>query len=99
MRTLKFSGHSDDVFQYYDSDGGGDEAYGSPAVFKLTHKDYSVLVVGYYNPRDACGCWSVGLCQTDEDLPIPPWSPRFDAEGYSTVLYLNVPDSVKVEAL
>ncbi|EGI6812649.1 hypothetical protein OHZ45_003881 [Escherichia coli] len=39
-------------------------------------------------------CWSVGVCQVDEDVPIPQWQTAFSTheKGYSVVLAVQVPD-------
>ncbi len=40
------------------------------------------------------GCWSIGICQIDEDVPIPQWESSFSTheKGYSVVLTIQVPD-------
>ena len=39
-------------------------------------------------------CWSIGVCQVEEDLPIPNWLASYSTheKGYSVVLTLQVPD-------
>lgn len=96
MRKIKFSGHSDDVFQYEDSHGGGDESYGSPAAFKLSRGSDELLVLATYTNQ---GCWSVGLCISDEGKQLPPWSTEFGQEGYTTTLTIAVPENAKIEAI
>lgn len=40
------------------------------------------------------GCWSIGVCQIDEDVQIPQWETSFSTheKGYSVVLTIQVPD-------
>jgi hypothetical protein len=101
MKGLTFYGYSDDNFAY-DLDGEGcDEigCYDSPAVWEVkTPSGEGLLVVGHYAPLDVAGCWSVGLSQLDEDVPLPNWDISFGWEGYSVRISMVVPNDAEVTA-
>lgn len=45
------------------------------------------------------GCWSVGVGQTDEDIPLPPWSlslAQHRSTDYSTALTIEAPDGTEL---
>lgn len=93
MRTLTFSGSSDDIFQYEEK-GGGDEAYAGSddiAAYKIANDHGGLIVVGAYSPELAGnGCWAVGITLLDEDVRLPrladaAWHSRqwlFGLSGY-----------------
>ncbi len=94
MKTLYFSGHSDDTFG--ESTTGIDYdncANGKPITFKVSAGSDCVFVTGTYRDN---GCWEIGVCQADEDdVPLFPMSLYFG--GYSAVLKMDVPDWVEIE--
>ena len=104
MRTLKFSGSSDDVFQY-EEDRGGDEAYAygdDIAAYKVSTDHGGLIVVGAYSPKAAGnGCWAVGVLPLEEDIQIPAWPLRIGMaeNGYSALLTIEAPDDVRVTPL
>lgn len=106
MKQLRFSGHSDDVFQV---DGGAnedmsDEAYGKPAAFRIdavsdTGEAESLIVTGHYAPH-AAATWAIGVALADEGIPLPSWPMRFEREHeYSHALVVTVPDNATVVAV
>ncbi|WP_454917347.1 hypothetical protein [Xanthobacter sediminis] len=107
MRTLKFYGSSDDLFEI-DGTGRGepDEIgcfQGIPAV-KVANEHTGLIVVAVYAAHDSMppgmpGCWTIGLCPIDEDIPLPHWDMRWSAKGYSTLLEVDVPDDVIVSMI
>lgn len=97
MTTLKCYGYSDDsaYIEYDDCSYSGD-CFKRIAVAKLTAHDGEALVTFVY-----MGTWSVGIAQTDEDVPLPEWAKnaRFgvhEDSGYSVELILDVPDDTKI---
>jgi hypothetical protein len=104
MRTLKFYGASDDLFEIEGTAGAEPDEIGCfdsiPAV-KITGEDCGMIVVAAYAALDAMpggmpGCWAIGICPLDEDVPLPGWDMRWRTEGYSAVLEVDVPDGVVV---
>ena len=97
MQTLKFKGYSDDTFAELTTRQDFDNcADGSPIQFLMESQDGARLVVtGLYTHT---GVWSVGIC-TEEDCTLPNWPMRWTADGYSTVLEIDVPDGTKVACI
>lgn len=105
MVPLSFQGHSDDTFgEYGRSNQDSDNcATGRPIVFKVVCPDGAGLHVwGLYgvgqSPRDAPGCWVIGIQQLDEDVPLPDWRMRWYSAGYSPILEIYAPaDAIVTE--
>lgn len=102
MKTLNFWGSSDDLFVVSCGEGGNEISPPDddrPAVYRVqdsAEKGSGMYVVGIYAPCNVSPCWSVGVCQLDEDVPLPDWELRIDANRYTTRLEMVVPDSVVV---
>lgn len=103
---LKFSGYSDDIACWNLFDGSGKElradehddcARGVARVWRVTWRGASVDVVAIYSPGRS-GTWSIGLCQTEEDVDLPAWArrPRIEGVGYSVEFSLEVGADVEV---
>lgn len=93
-RTLKFYGASDDLFEVHDSTGKETDEYPAykPATVQVSTNGGSVgLYVTAHYAVAPCGCWTIGIAPIDEDQPLPGWPMRWRAEGYSTVLEIEVP--------
>lgn len=100
MKIFKFYGSSDDNFiakcaddEFADEIG----CYDSFGVWKLESSEGALFVTGFYSPEGTNGCWAVGVCPIDEDVPIPNWPTLFQLSerGYSTELWFVVPDDTK----
>lgn len=92
MKQLRFYGYSDDNFGEESSNGVDNCASLKPIQCKLVSSEGSMYVIGQYD-RANNGCWDIGVCQVDEDIPIPDWEMKFSAkEGYSVILTITVPD-------
>lgn len=93
MITLKFCGFSDDTFGEYSATNRDVDncASGKPIQCKISSGKDALFVVGQYD-RNKNGCWDIGISQIDEDMPLPAWPMRFSAEGYTTILEIDVPD-------
>lgn len=95
MKTIKFSGHSDDVLVVEGMSEAGDEYYlptNGPIVLDLVHECSDgilpmKLTAGYITP----GMWMIGLAPFDEDIPMPHWRTRWSFDGYTAVLEIDVP--------
>lgn len=94
MKTIAFSGNSDDLVHVEGGPKKYDEVNSSDqVVFVVGGK---VRVVVYYGDN---GTWGVGLSQWDEDIEFPDWPTRFVQQSdtpYSVRLELDVPDDVSV---
>jgi hypothetical protein len=93
MRTLTFSGASDDLVHV----DGGPKKYDEintyePVVFVIGGK---VRVTVYYGDN---GTWGVGLSQWEEGIDFPDWPIRFTQSDhqYSVAVEVDVPDDVSV---
>lgn len=105
-RTLKFWGESDDLFELSGTKGDEPDEIGcfgarNTAVL-VSDGDAGLIVVAVYAPgsgKKQPGCWSIGICQTDEDKPLPEWPMTWGigGRGYSVELTLEVPDTAIVE--
>lgn len=98
MKTLRFSGWSDDVFGEYNVSKTeiDNAASGKPIYCHLTSSEGEMYVIGQYS-RLKNGCWDIGICQIEEDVPLPNWPIRFSAaDGWSVVLEIDVPDDCEL---
>lgn len=98
MKELKFHGYSDDTFGEY---GITNEDVDNCASMKpiqciIRSGTDGLIVTGQYS-RNNNGCWDIGIGQLNEDVPLPNWNMRFVADGYSTILYIEVPDDAALE--
>lgn len=98
---LTFMGYSDDTAVCEAGIVGradinhDDCARGTLRVFRI-EADEQALLVGVQHSPAGTGTWMVGVMQSDENVPLPPWPMRWDARGYTTRLNITVPDSATV---
>ena len=96
MKTLRFSGYSDDTFGEWTTGIDYDNcASGKPITFKVTAGRKAVYVTGQYN-RKLCGCWDVAVSQVEEGN-YPDFPMQISFEAYTAVLEMEVPDETIVE--
>lgn len=103
-RTLKFYGASDDLFEVEGTIGGEPDeigCYDETAAVKVANEHGGLFVVAHYAPKNLAACWSIGLMQLDEDVPLPNWPMKWSTggRGYSVLLEIEVPDSAVVSAV
>lgn len=105
---LRFEGRSDDTFGEYAHfrDDYDNCASGNPIVWRIDAGDAGGMYVwGQYSgrdwPRDAPGCWVIGVQRLDDDIPIPGWPLRVDNadNGYSPALVIDAPDDASLTCL
>lgn len=94
MRTLRFSGASDDLVHV----DGGPKKYDEINTYSAVNfvVGGALMVKVYY---DENGTWGVGLSQWEEGTPIPDWPMRFTQHpdiDYSILFEVDVPDDVSV---
>lgn len=112
MRTLKFWGESDDLFEIVgtrrgepDEIGCFNQRNGPPSVLLASESDGGrLIVIASYAPgqgRDKVACWAIGIAPADEDVPLPAWPMRWalGGRGYSTELQIDVPDDTTAREL
>lgn len=98
MKTLTFYGASDDNFCYAVNGKDKDEisCYEKPAIWKVydPDEDLGLLIVGQYSIDGPFmpSCWTVGICQLDEDKQVPAWPLEYNCNAYSVTVTLTVPD-------
>lgn len=105
MKTLKFYGASDDLFE---CDGDiteeqDDCAAGRVMAYRL-HSAHAVnggamIVTAQYSAKPVdFGCWAIGVTLDNEDVPLPPWPMRWETaeRAYSPMLVIEAPDDVDV---
>lgn len=94
MRTLKFSGASDDLFEIEGSRNHEPDEQ-APGTVELKDADGNGLRI--YAEYGVAGntCWMIGVAPMDEDIQIPDWpmSYRLAGRGYSAELTIEAPDS------
>jgi hypothetical protein len=102
--TLRFEGASDDTFGWQ-QDEYDNCASGRPIVWEVRTPDGAGLHVWGIYGADApvrIACWTVGVQQLNEDVPMPDWPVRLETatNGYSPVLVIEVPsEDVAVRCL
>lgn len=96
MKTLKFQGHSDDIFE-----AAGDEYYRDFAALVESSEGALVVRAFYGEGSHNKGVWCIGIEPVDEDKQIPSWPVRFklSEQGYSTLMELDCPDDTEVSDL
>lgn len=92
MKTAKFYGASDDLIEV-EGIRGADEfnVYGDGPHMARFNLGGMMRIHAIYD-----GCWSFAVGMVDEEIPLPDWPVRLTSEGYSMVLEIDVPDTVKV---
>ena len=103
MRTIKFQGHSDDVFEIHGTVPSRGEPHQSDcyerfASVKIVYGEFGVWVHGRYAPADTAATWMIGIAPLDEDIPLPGWAMRWGTaeNGYSPILEIDIPDDAFV---
>lgn len=95
-------GASDDLIEV-DGCKGADEfnAYGDPTNWHgdLIAPDGSQMRIMASYERN--GCWSVGACQVDEDVPFPAWpvtirAARDREPRYTAVMEIDAPEGTRL---
>jgi hypothetical protein len=96
-KILKFYGISDDLFEVEGAIREEIGCFDNPGVYHLKSAEGEILVVAYYGIGNAAA-WSVGLCQVDEDVPVPAWPVTYSMHerGYSVLLTMEVPDDTQL---
>lgn len=96
MKELRFYGAIDDLFECEGAIREEKGCYDRPGVYHLISEEGELLVIANYTDN---GCWSIGLCQVDEDVPVPQWQTSFSMheKGYSVVLSIQVPDDTMLK--
>lgn len=102
MRTLKFYGVSDDLFEVEGSRSGEPDeinALGDTVELTITRgtggNTEGLIVFGSYL---GTGVWGVGVAPLDEGKPFPDWAKHFtlNDRGYSTELQMLAPDDCTI---
>ena len=94
-KTLKFYGASDDLFEVEGAIREEIYCYHKPGIYHLKSAEGEVLVMATYTEE---GCWAIGLCQIEEDAPVPSWPVTYSMHerGYSVQLTMEVPDDTQL---
>lgn len=90
MKTIKFSGHSDDIVHVTFADGETDERYGEGDgdVFAKFVVGGRIIVTALYS-----GVWAFAVGQVEDGIDFPEWPIRIVQEHtYSVRLEIDVPD-------
>lgn len=97
IKTLVFSGYSDDTFGEWTTGMDYDNcASMRPITFRIMDGDKVVLYVTGQYSRHHNGCWEISVCQPAED-DIPDIEMSLSFEGYTAVLTARVPSHFRVE--
>lgn len=108
MKTLRFYGASDDLFEFesYQDDVliASEETsppYKKPGAYLLANLEHEMLVTAFYEHDLKTPCWILGVTLVDEGASLPDWPVRFYydesiANDYSPILEIDVPDDVNV---
>ncbi len=108
MKTLKFYGASDDLFEIEGTNKGEPDEigiYGGAAAVSIVAPDGTGLVVGgfYDLPKwpHKGSCWTIAVSLLEEDKPLPAWPMRFETNknGYSPQLVIDAPDGSSVKRI
>lgn len=94
-KTLQFYGASDDLFEVEGAIREEIGCFDKPGVYHLKASEGELLVVALYLDS---GCWSIGLSQVDENVPVPTWPVSYGMHesGYSVLLTMEVPDDTQL---
>lgn len=104
MSTLRFYGTSNNLFLVdgASAESGCDEigccGGGHPATVCVIADGFGLYVTAQYAIAGVA-CWMIGISQLNEDVPLPPWPMQWFAEGYSTVLEIEVPDGFVIKEM
>jgi hypothetical protein len=103
-RTLQFYGASDDLFEIEGTIPGEPDEIdcwlgnkGVNAAVEIRDENgHGLRVTAMYAAFEAV--WNIGVEPLDEDVPIPDWPMKISLSdrGYSTLLAMEVPDTVVV---
>lgn len=97
MKTLRFSGSSDDTFGEYGVTSEDIDNCGTctPIQCIVSHEEHRLMVVGHYSVSSMNnGCWLVGVAKVKEEDEWPDWPIRIVQNNdtpYSTMLEIDVP--------
>lgn len=91
MKELRFYGASDDLFECEGAIREEIGCFSVAGIYHLKSSEGEMQVIANYTDN---ACWAIGVCQVEEDLPIPNWPASYSTheKGYSVVLTLQVPD-------
>ncbi len=102
-RLLQFYGASDDLFEIDGGRGGEPDEIDPSSCVKIMDGEVGMIVTAHYAPADAAPCWAIGICQIDQDQPLPDWPIKFTtgapSRGYSVVLNVEAPDTAVMTEL
>lgn len=103
MKTAKFYGGSDDLFECEGALREEIDCYERPGIYRIESlTEGRILVVGIYSPDGAAGgTWCVGIQQVDEEDEIPAWPIRMVPSDvdYSVALEIDLPDDADIRPL
>ena len=96
MKELSFYGASDDLFECEGDICEERGCFDTLGIYHLISEQGEMQVTANYTGN---GCWSIGVRQVAEDVPIPQWQTSFSMheDGYSTVLTIQVPDDTMLK--
>lgn len=97
MRTLKFYGVSDDLFELEGTTGDEPDERDAGTVEIKDAEGNGLRVFCVYG-LTGNACWAVGVAPMDQDVPIPRWltSYKLGGRNYSAELTMRVPDDAVV---
>lgn len=91
-KQLRFYGGSDDMFELEGDISEEIDCPSAPGIYHLKSAEGEMLVVAHYLRN---GCWSIGIAQVDEEIPVPKWPVSYSlAHTYSVMLTIEVPDDI-----
>lgn len=95
MKTLTVYGHSDDCLEAHGIKGEDEFSCFGGGAYKgsllITSDKGSMLVHVIYD-----GCWSFAPGLAGEDISLPDWPMKFEWEGYTVKLKIEVPDNARL---
>lgn len=96
-KTLRFFGASDDLFEVTGAITEEIGCFSKPGVYHLKSAEGELLVIALYGVGNIA-CWTIGVCQVDEGVPVPEWPVMYSMHdsGYSPLLTLEVPDDTRL---
>ncbi len=102
-KTLRFEGHSDDIFGEYEATGTEycNCASGEPIEYLVNDPTHGlgVVVTGQFCPGSHTVGWSIAVANFQPEKPLPSWPMRFDPDGDWNALVIEAPEGVVVSCL
>lgn len=91
MKELRFYGACGDIFVCEGAIKEEVGCFGVAGIYHLRSSKGEMQVIANYTDNS---CWNIGVCQVEENNPIPNWPASFSTHDsyYSVVLTLQVPD-------